>query len=53
MGLNLILASTRFNQPLARLYRVTLPFFLIRAVGLMLVTYAPPLTVGVLRFIRG
>jgi tripartite ATP-independent transporter DctM subunit len=52
MGLNLILASTRFNEPLARLYRVTWPFLLIRAVGLLLITYAPFLTVGVLEWVR-
>lgn len=48
MGLNLILASTRFGQPLTRLWRVTLPFLLVRAVGVLLITYLPSLTVGVL-----
>jgi tripartite ATP-independent transporter DctM subunit len=48
MGLNLILASTRFGQPLTRLWRVTLPFLLVRAVGVLLITYLPSLTIGVL-----
>lgn len=48
MGLNLILASTRFGQPLTRLWRVTLPFLLVRAVGVLLITYLPALTVGAL-----
>jgi C4-dicarboxylate transporter DctM subunit len=46
MGLNLILASSRFNKPLVRLYRVIVPFFVILAVGLLLVTYVPAMTVG-------
>jgi len=48
MGLNLILASTRFGQPLTRLWRVTLPFLLVRAVGVLLITYLPAITIGVL-----
>jgi TRAP-type C4-dicarboxylate transport system permease large subunit len=34
----------RFNQPLVRLYRVALPFLLIMAVGVLLVTYVPWMT---------
>ncbi|MBN2361841.1 MAG: TRAP transporter large permease subunit [Deltaproteobacteria bacterium] len=52
MGLNLILSSTRFNQPLVRLYRVSLPFLLIGIAVLLLVTYAPMLTTGALELIR-
>ena len=52
MGLNLILASTRFGQPLTRLWRVTLPFLLVRAVGVLLITYLPALTTGVLAKIK-
>jgi tripartite ATP-independent transporter DctM subunit len=46
MGLNLILSSSRFNQPLVRLYKVTLPFMAILAVGVLLITYIPAMTVG-------
>jgi len=52
MGLNLLLASTRFNQPLPKLYRWAAPFLLIRAAGLLVVTYVPALTVGVLQWVR-
>ena len=52
MGLNLILASTRFGQPLARLYRVTLPFLLVRVAGLLLVTYVPQMTTGMVDWLR-
>jgi tripartite ATP-independent transporter DctM subunit len=39
VGLNLLLASSRFGKPLGRLYRDVLPFLLIRAVGVLLITY--------------
>jgi TRAP-type C4-dicarboxylate transport system permease large subunit len=44
MGLNLILSSSRFGQPLVRLYKVALPFLIIMAVGVLLVTYVPWMT---------
>ena len=53
MGLNLILASTRFGQPLTRLWRVTFPFLLVRAAGVLLITYLPALTTGVLAKVKG
>jgi len=52
MGLNLLLSSTRFGEPLAKLYKVTLPFLLISLVGLLLVTYVPAMTTGVLEWFR-
>jgi TRAP-type C4-dicarboxylate transport system permease large subunit len=52
MGLNLILASTRFGQPLARLYRVTLPFLLIRILVLLLISYLPWITTGMLKHFK-
>ena len=44
VGMNLFLASYRFKRPLPEVYRAALPFLAIRAVGLALVTYIPPLT---------
>jgi TRAP-type C4-dicarboxylate transport system permease large subunit len=44
VGMNLFLASYRFNRPLPEVYRAALPFLAIRAVGVLLVTYAPALT---------
>ena len=52
MGLNLILSSTRFGQPLTRLYHVIVPFLLILLAGLLLVTYVPAMTTGVLEWVR-
>ncbi len=52
MGLNLILSSNRFNQPLTRLYKVAAPFLAIMAAGVLLITYVPQLTTGVLHWVR-
>jgi len=51
MGLNLILASTRFNEPLPHIYRVSAPFLLLRAATVLVVTYIPAVTTGVLRLL--
>src|SRR5262249_48265944 len=47
MGLNLLLSATRFGKPLPYLYRHALPFLLIMAVGVLVITYVPSLTSGV------
>ena len=52
VGLNLILSATRFGQPLTRLYKVALPFLLIMAVGVLLTTYIPAMTTGVLHLFK-
>jgi tripartite ATP-independent transporter DctM subunit len=44
LGLNLFIASFRFDKPLVKLYRVVLPFTGILAVGLFLVMYVPSLS---------
>jgi tripartite ATP-independent transporter DctM subunit len=44
VGMNLFLASYRFKQPLPEVYRAALPFLLVRAVAVLLVTYVPLLT---------
>ena len=48
VGLNLFLASYRFERPLLDLYRAAVPFLLILGVGVLLITYVPPLTTGLL-----
>ena len=53
VGLNLLLSSTRFGQPLTRLYKVALPFLLIMALGVLLTTYVPAMTTGFLAWVRG
>lgn len=48
VGMNLFLAAFRFDKPLAEVVRHALPFLLILLVVVLLVTYVPWLTVGVL-----
>ena len=48
VGLCLFLASSRFKRPLGEVVRATWPFTLIMALTVLLITYAPVLTVGVL-----
>ncbi len=47
MGLNLFLSATRFQKPLPYLYARTLPFLVILAVGVLLITYLDVMTTGV------
>jgi C4-dicarboxylate transporter, DctM subunit len=49
MGINLLLSSTRFKKPLPFLYARTLPFLLILAVGVLLITYIEVMTMGLVR----
>jgi len=44
VGLNLFIASTRFERPIVELYRATLPFLLILLFTLALITYWPSLS---------
>jgi tripartite ATP-independent transporter DctM subunit len=44
VGLNLFIASTRFDQPIVKLYRATLPFLLILMATLVVITYWPALS---------
>jgi tripartite ATP-independent transporter DctM subunit len=49
VGLNLYLSASRFNKPLTTVVRTVLPFLLIMAVAVLLITYVPQMSVGVLR----
>ena len=49
VGLNLFLSSSRFGKPMVTLYRHVLPFLLILGVGVLLITYVPTISLGVLR----
>jgi tripartite ATP-independent transporter DctM subunit len=52
MGLNLFLAATRFQRPLGRVYKNALPFLAIMSVGVLVVTYVPAVTTGVLQLLH-
>jgi C4-dicarboxylate transporter DctM subunit len=44
VGMNLFLASYRFDKPLTEVYRMALPFLGILVGGVLLITYVPALT---------
>lgn len=44
IGLNLLLASYRFNKPMTEVMRAVVPMLLVLLVGVLLITYYPPLT---------
>lgn len=44
IGMNLFIASYRFNRPILELYRATLPFMVVLLVALALITYVPALS---------
>ncbi|HKQ56366.1 MAG TPA: TRAP transporter large permease subunit [Candidatus Eisenbacteria bacterium] len=51
VGLNLLLSSSRFDKPLPQLYRHVVPFLIILGIGVLLITYLPQMTTGILRLL--
>lgn len=47
VGMNLFLASYRFERPLLEIYRSALPMLGILGIGVLLITYVPWLTTGI------
>jgi tripartite ATP-independent transporter DctM subunit len=47
VGMNLFLASYRFERPLVEVYRYAVPFLLVLTAVVLLITYVPALTLGV------
>ncbi|MCU7828082.1 MAG: TRAP transporter large permease subunit [Candidatus Thiodiazotropha sp. (ex Myrtea sp. 'scaly one' KF741663)] len=48
VGMNLFIASYRFNRPVTEIYRATLPWFLLLFGAVILITYWPSLSLGLL-----
>ncbi len=44
VGMNLFIASYRFEKPVMTLYRATIPFFLILLLAVLIITYVPELS---------
>jgi len=44
VGLNLFIASSRFEKPVVKLYKATLPFLVLLLLSLVLITYWPSLS---------
>ena len=53
VGLNLFIASFRFNRPVLSLYKAALPFLGIQLIALLLITYIPALTLFPVSIIKG
>jgi C4-dicarboxylate transporter DctM subunit len=53
VGLNLFVASTLFDKPLGYVIRSVLPFIALMSVGLMIITYYPPISGDLGRWITG
>jgi tripartite ATP-independent transporter DctM subunit len=51
VGLNLFLSSSRFGQPLTRLYRHIVPFLIITGIGVLLITYTNSMSLGILKLL--
>ncbi len=49
VGMNLFIASYRFNKPVMLLYRATIPFFFILLVAVLIITYWPALSLTLIR----
>ncbi len=52
VGLNLYLASYRFNQPLSKVVRNVVPFLLVLLFAVLVITYVPGLTTFLLGSVR-
>ncbi len=52
VGLNLLLASYRFNKPILTVMRAVIPMLLVQFIGVLLITYIPPLTTWLPRLFK-
>ena len=51
VGLNILLASYRFKRPVLEVARASLPMAGILGIGVLLITYVPWLTLGLLQWL--
>ncbi len=51
VGMNLFLASFRFDRPLLEVCLASLPFFLLLLIAVLITTFVPAISVGVVRLI--
>ena len=52
-GINIFLSSYRFNKPVLQVSRAVVPMQIILVIGLLLITYIPPLTTFLPRWLAG
>jgi tripartite ATP-independent transporter DctM subunit len=51
VGMNLFLASFRFERPLLEVCFASLPFFLLLVAAVLIITFVPALSIGMVKFI--
>ncbi|MEE3196189.1 MAG: TRAP transporter large permease subunit [Candidatus Neomarinimicrobiota bacterium] len=49
VGMNLFLSSYRFEEPMSKIYKATLPFFLVMLLSVIAITYIPILSTWVIK----
>jgi len=49
VGMNLFIASYRFNRPITDIYKATIPFFLVLLAAVLIITYWPALSLTLIR----
>lgn len=49
VGMNLFIASYRFNKPVLQLYIATLPFFFLLLLSVLIITYVPALSLAFIK----
>lgn len=49
VGMNLFIASYRFEKPVLQLYRATLPFFFLLLLSVLIITYVPALSLTLIK----
>jgi len=52
LGLNLFLASYRFNEPMGKIVKDVFPFLIIQLIAVLLITYVPLLSTGLLALFK-
>lgn len=52
VGLNLFLAAYRFKEPMVKVYKDVLPFLFIQVVSVLIITYVPFLSIGLLNLLN-
>lgn len=53
VGMNLFLSSYRFGKPMVEVYRSVVPILVVRAVGVLIITYVPALSTWLPRVVGG
>ena len=49
VGMNLFIASYRFNRPITDIYKATIPFFFVLLAAVLIITYWPALSLTLIR----